>query len=68
MIYHFRKDWSIYDGWALKNLKDNCNTLLPNSVIDAMGTKTAERLLTEIVGVSVTVRQSGDMYIAERQV
>ena len=68
MIYHFRKDWSIYDGWALKNLKDNYNTLLPNSVIDAMGTKTAERLLTEIVGVSVTVRQSGDLYIAEREV
>lgn len=68
MIYHFRKDWSVYDGWALRNIQNNYNTLLPNSVIAALGVGTAERLLTEMVGVSVTIRQSGDMYIAERQV
>lgn len=69
-IEDMRKSLHEANGWVIGNLKTKYNSLVPNDLMKLMPTSTIERLLTEIVGDNVTIREglkidSKKTYIAE---
>ena len=61
-ILNFLKPLQYADGWIIKNLKENGNSLIPDSLVELITKDTLERLLTEIVGHPVeTVETKRDL-------
>ena len=54
-ILNFPKPLQLADGWIIKNLKENSNSLIPDSLVELITKDTLERLLTEIVGHPVEI-------------
>lgn len=54
-IFNFPKSLQLADGWIIKNLKENSNSLIPDSLVELITKDTLERLLTEIVGHPVEI-------------
>lgn len=56
-------------GWAVRNIRRYGNTVLPSSLIDILGIKTAEKLLYAVIGEEIVIYRTDGKdggYIAER--
>ena len=56
-------------GWAVQNIRRYGNTVLPSSLIDILGIKTAEKLLYAVIGEEIVIYRTDGKdggYRAER--
>ena len=56
-------------GWAVRNIRQYGNTVLPSSLIDILGIKTAEKLLYAVIGNELVIYRTDGKdggYRAER--
>ena len=56
-------------GWAVRNIRQYGNTVLPSSLIDILGIKTAEKRLYAVIGKEIVIYRTDGKdggYRAER--
>ncbi len=53
-------------GWAIRNLLEYGNSVLPNDLFEELDVKTVERLISTIINEEIEIYRTSGGYIAER--